>query len=97
MIKDLYDMSKVNELTAEIDASNVPSEVKVFLKAAAMRHCVFSYDKIADYYAHASEDVKRLMEQSALVIIDFQQAIENGFVKLSNEMREQYIKEWHDK
>jgi len=30
------------------------------------------------------------MERSALVIIDFDKAIENGFVKLTNELKEMF-------
>jgi hypothetical protein len=44
---------------------------------------VFNYEKIAEFYAHQDEDVQDLMRQSALVIVDFDQAIENGYVKLT--------------
>jgi hypothetical protein len=43
-----------------------------------------NFGKIAEYYAHAEPNIQRLMENSALVIIDFDKAIENGFVKLSD-------------
>lgn len=36
------------------------------------------------------------MERSALVIIDFDQAIEQGFVKLCDDIREQYMQEYID-
>ena len=55
---------------------------------AASRHIVFNYSKIADYYAHASSEMQRLMEQSALVIIDIDDAIANGYVKLSKDIQE---------
>ena len=54
---------------------------------AATRHLVFNYARIADYYAHASKDVQKLMEQSALVIIDLDDAIANGYVKLSENIK----------
>ena len=66
----------------------MPAEVKSFLTAAAARHTVFRYDKIAEYYAHAPAEVQRLMETSALVIIDFDQAIELGFVKMTKDIAE---------
>lgn len=56
-LNELYDNRKYNELITEIEASKISSEVKDFLKLAATRHIVFNYAKIADYYAHASEEV----------------------------------------
>ncbi len=90
---DLVDNSKSIELIQKINESDVSSEEKEFLVMAASRHCVFNYEKIADYYAHSAVPVQRLMEQSALIIIDFNQAISGGFVKLSEELRRQYIEE----
>ena len=53
---------------------------------AASRHIVFNYAKIADYYAHSNEEMQELMEQSALVILDIDDAIANGYVKLSKDI-----------
>ena len=39
--------------------------------------------EIADYYAHSNKQVQKLMEDSALVIIDLDDAIANGYVRLS--------------
>ena len=85
-LEDLYDTEKADELAAEIDAADIPDEVKGFLKVAATRHVVFNFRNIAEYYAHADEKVQRLMEKSALVIIDFEDAIRNGFVIVSEKM-----------
>ena len=46
-------------------------------------HSVFNYRNIAEYYAHATPEMQRLMERSALVIIDVDNAIANGYAKLS--------------
>ena len=46
----------------------------------------FDYSKIANFYAHSSRECQELMENSALVIIDFNKAIENGFVRLTEEI-----------
>lgn len=82
----LYDDRKYKQLIADIEKSNVPDDVKEFLKLGATRHIVFNYSKIADYYAHADKDVQKLFEDSALVIIDLDDAIANGYVKLSGEL-----------
>lgn len=89
-ITELFDMEKYNELVSKIEVSNISPEDKKFLICAASRHIVFNYEKIADYYAHSEKDVQELMEDSALVIIDFDSAISKGFVKLSQAIDEQY-------
>jgi len=61
---------------------------KQFLTFAASRHIVFDYSNIANFYAHSSKECQELMEESALVIIDFNKAIENGFVKVTKEIVE---------
>ena len=85
-ISELVDTSKTKELLEEIKQSSVPTEIKQFLKLAAYRHLCFNYSKIAEYYAHADKETQELMEQSALVIIDFGDAIRNGFVQLSEQI-----------
>ena len=82
-LSDLCMTSKYGELKRNILASNVSDEEKEFLLKAATRHIVFNYAKIADYYAHATPEMQKLMEQSALVIIDFNDAIANGYVNFS--------------
>ena len=87
-IDSLLDYSKYSKLLANIKNSNVSEEEKKFLKLAASRHIVFNYSMIADYYAHASKEMQELMEQSALVILDIDDAIANGYVKLSAKMNQ---------
>ena len=82
----MYDTQKYNRLIAMINKSEVSDAEKSFLKFAATRHIVFNYAKIADYYAHASAEMQELMEKSALVILDIDDAIANGYVKLSSKM-----------
>lgn len=93
-ILELCDKSKTQRLIREIDNSSLPIEEKTFLIDAARRHNVFNYEKIADYYAHASKEMQELMERSALVIIDFEKAIQLGYVKLCDEIRKQYLEEY---
>lgn len=93
-VLEVYDMRKTNRLLREIALSNVLPEEKLFLTEAARRHTIFNYEKIADYYAHASPEMQDLMERSALVIIDFEKAIENGYVKLCDDIRKQYVEEY---
>ncbi len=85
---ELYDDSKTQELHERIQAADVPEEVRPLLEAAAHRFTRFRFDRLADYYPHAPEEVKRLMEELALVIVDYDRAIELGFVKLSERLME---------
>jgi len=93
-LKDLHKTVKFNELVTKINASSVSDDEKEFLIKAAHRHIKFSYSKVADYYAHATPEMQELMEDSALVIIDLGSSIQNGFVRVCDRIREQYMKEY---
>lgn len=92
-ILELVDYEKTKRLIREIEKANIDELEKKFLIEAAHRHSVFNYAKIADYYAHASKEMQELMEKSALVIIDFNKAIEYGFVRLNDKMKMLYERE----
>lgn len=91
-LASLVNKLKANTLIHEIEKSNVSKEEKEFLKLAAYRHLVFNYSEIAEYYCHATPEMQRLMEKSALVIIDVKDAIANGYVKLSENIKKIMIK-----
>jgi hypothetical protein len=93
-INDLFDSSKYEKLLEEIDKSNLEDTEKRFLKLAATRHIIFYFDKIADYYSHSEKDTKELMENNALVIIDYDKAIRNGYVELQQSVYEQYVEDY---
>lgn len=77
-IGELFNTSKRDELVRRIREKDIPEEIAAFLEVAATRHIVFNYEKIAEYYAHADEEIQELFENSALVIIDFDDAIGGG-------------------
>jgi len=81
-INELFDDTKYNELIAKIEKANITDEQKDFLRKAATRHLGFTYNKIAEYYAHQDKEMQELMEDSALVIIDYNDAIKNGYAEL---------------
>ena len=85
-IEELCDDAKAKELIREINESDLSDVEKGFLQMAAARHYRFNYKKIAEYYVEASEEMQRLMEKSALVLIDYDDAIKNGYVKLSQKL-----------
>lgn len=95
-IDELVDMEKCNELLRAIEASTLPEDEKTFLRRAAARLMVFDYHLIADYYSHSGEEMQDLMERLALVIIDFEKAIENGYVKLTADLSETFLEATED-
>lgn len=85
-ISDMLDSSRADELIQEVEAADIPEEIREFLIQAARRHNVFNYRNIAEYYAHAEPEVQKLFEKSALVIIDVNDAIANGYVQLATDI-----------
>jgi len=88
--KDLYNDETAMGLIEDIKNSNLSEHEKSFLMTAASRHIVFNYELVANFYAHSSKECQILMEDSALVIIDFNKAIEQGLVKITKEIDEMY-------
>jgi len=95
-IADLCDTTRTDALLAAIEQADLDPGVAGFLRAAAQRHTRFWFDSIAEFYAHAPPEVQALMEASALVIIDWDQAVEEGFVVLSQGIADQYALEHGD-
>ncbi len=89
-VSELYDDETAQKLIAAIEKSNVDDDEKEFLIAAAMRHVVFNFEKIADYYANSDAESQRMMEDSVLVIVDFDKAIQNGYARLSHSLASIY-------
>jgi hypothetical protein len=85
-VSELFDDAKTRTLVAEINAAALPPDVSAFLRLAAERHTVFNFRNIAEFYAHADAQTQALFGRSALVIIDFDKAIENGFVYLTERL-----------
>lgn len=93
-ISTLYSPIKYRELVKKIkDATTITKEERQFLLFAAARHIQFSFSNIAEYYAHASKEMQELMEDSYLVVIDFNKALEDGIVKLQERIANQYTTE----
>jgi len=95
-LDDLLNDDKVRDFLKRIEKTNIPPAERDFLRKAAQRHCVFDYAKIAEYYAHSGKELQELMEALALVIIDFNMAVSEGYVRLSEKITEQYLDEYGD-
>jgi hypothetical protein len=91
-LSELVDRTKATSLRTEIFKANLPKNLEEFLVLAASRHLLFNYAKIAEFYPHQTPEVQQLMEQSALIIIDLNNAIANGFTRFQqtiNELKDQ--------
>jgi len=95
-IDELASRAKAEVLMQEIEEAGLDEDLAAFLVDAAMRHVVFDYGRIANYYAHAPAHVQALMERSALVIIDYDQAIAEGFVRLQVDIDDAFHKDYPD-
>jgi len=95
-IYDLYDDERHQRLLEAISKADLSDEERQFLIMAAGRHVQFNFQKIAEFYSHSRKEVQELMEDSALVIIDFDKAIANGYLKLQEELSEIYLDEYDE-
>lgn len=87
-ISELINEEKTHELLKDIIFSKVSWDERNFLIKATYRHLAFDYKKIAEYYANADQEMQELMEKSALVIIDYDDAIKNGYALYSKRLQE---------
>jgi hypothetical protein len=69
-------------------------ETEAFLLDAAERHVAFNFQRIANYYAHSTPEIQTLMERSALIVIDYDKAIANGFVRLKEDIDEAFHQDY---
>lgn len=88
-LADCYNVIKRNSLLEEIEQTDgITDEERQFLREAANRHISFNYRNIAEYYASASAEMQKLMEKSALVIIDMNDAIAYGYARLAESIKQ---------
>jgi len=88
-----FDDKYCSKLLQKIESSNITDSEKSFLRAAAYRHVVFNFQEIANYYAHSETELQQMMEDSALVIVDMNDAIRNGWTRLGESLDEIYAEE----
>lgn len=88
-IKDIFNSEKTDNLIEKINNSKIEEEeLKRFLIYASYRHTIIDFSKVAELYAHSTKEIQQLFEDNALIIIDFNKAIEDGYVELSEDILE---------
>lgn len=91
-LEGCIDKSKYIELCKIIESSDLPEDKKALYKLVATRFIEFRFDGFAEYYCNLknSKDVsiareeQEIMERLACVIIDINDAIHYGFVKMNS-------------
>ena len=94
---ELYDISRYQTLIEELNSSNLNPELVKFFKLAATRFIDLNYYDIAQYYYNLTDDsATEWFKKLNLVIVDDNDAIENGYIKLTKGLVDnlsKYIKE----
>ena len=88
-VNDLAYVSRTEELNAQIDLLKIDDELKEILKIRASFFTDFNFEKIADYYAQQTDEVKELFEDLGLVILAPKEALKRGFINLKNEITDE--------
>lgn len=86
-LSTLRDTAVHDKLIEDIGAADLPDDLEQFLLLAATRHVVFDYGKVAEFYPHQTAEIQALMERSALVIVDFDDAIRYGFTRMAERLQ----------
>lgn len=95
-LEDCYDDSRYNEFINLIEQSKLNDEMKSFLKLAASRFIVFNYKNIAELYCSKCSKLEQdVFEKLSLVIVDFDDALKNGLVRLSETLKTICEKDYH--
>lgn len=87
-INELADVSKTNDLISKIENLKIDADLKEILKIRAGFFTDFNFQKIADYYYKEEDDVKDVFKDLGLVILAPKEALERGFVELSDSVFE---------
>lgn len=88
-IDELADLNNTKELFKKINKLDVSEELKEVLRARASFFTDFNFQKIADFYVKQSPEVQELFKDLGMIILAPKEALEKGFVELSNYLIEE--------
>lgn len=93
-IEDCLNTEKRNKFFEKIKKLDCSDEEKSFLYNCANRFLEFNYRNIAEYYCHSNKEIQDIMEDMALIIIDYNKAIEKGYIELSVNIKKELEQEY---
>ena len=88
-VNELADLSKTKTLIDKINSLEITEDLKEILKARASFFTDFNFQKIADYYDKQNKEVKELFKDLGMVILAPKEALEKGFIELSDYLIEE--------
>lgn len=88
-VDELAILDKTNKLLSKIESIEMPEELKKVLRIRAGFFTDFNFQKIADYYAKQPTDVQEIFKDLGMVILSPKEALEKGFIELSNYLLEE--------
>ena len=87
-VNELANLDKTKNLIDKINSLEVENELKDVLKVRASFFTDFNFQKIADYYSSQDEKIQEVFKDLGLVILAPKEALERGFVELSESVFE---------
>ena len=87
-ISELADLDKTKTLIQKINSLEITEDLKEILKIRASFFTDFNFQKIADYYSSQDEKIQDVFKDLGLVILAPKEALERGFVELSESVFE---------
>jgi hypothetical protein len=87
-VNELANLDKTKKLIDKINLLEIDNELKEILKIRASFFTDFNFQKIADYYSSQDEKIKEVFKDLGLVILAPKEALERGFVELSESVFE---------
>jgi hypothetical protein len=87
-ISELANLDKTKDLIKKIELLKIDKSLKEILKARASFFTDFNFQKIADYYSKENKEVQEVFKDLGLVILAPKEALERGFIELSENVFE---------
>jgi len=87
-IFELANIDKTKDLIKKIDLLKVDERLKEILKIRASFFTDFNFQRIADYFYKENKEVQDVFKDLGLVILAPKEALERGFIELSEEVFE---------
>jgi hypothetical protein len=87
-ITELANLDKTKSLIDKINLLDIPENLKEILKIRASFFTDFNFQKIADYYSSQDKNIKEVFEDLGMVILAPKEALQKGFIELSENVFE---------
>ena len=87
-VNELENLDKTKLLIDKINSLEITEDLKEILKARASFFTDFNFQKIADYYSSQDEKIQDVFKDLGLIILAPKEALERGFLELSESVFE---------